>query len=247
MNTLFKNEFVSIEYNEAEDLLYNTWGKCQSAEGYISTIKEYKAIFEKILPRRILWSEIDFDFVIPPDLQDWTYYFLDKPASDLNIDFQLGHILSNELLTSLPIIEMFPEGRTYYHPRFFVHEKQALDWIINQSLTSNDLRLSINKQEENKRAQIILDVNLDNLPEYLMEFQKLLKSRHFLAENRRKYELLSIREKEILKLVTHNYSNKEMADQLFLSIETVKTHRKNIHRKLQCKSISELMSYIVFD
>ena len=92
----------------------------------------------------------------------------------------------------------------------------------------------------------MLDINLDHLPEFLIEFQKLFKNRYFLTENRRKYELLSIREKEILKLVTHNCSSKEIADQLCLSIETVKTHRKNMLRKLQCKSISELMSYAVF-
>jgi len=246
MNTLFKNEIVSVEYNETEDLLYGKWRKCQSAEDYMSAIREYKTIFEKILPHKILWNEADFDFIIPSDLQDWTYTFLDKPASDLTIDFQLAHILPNEVLASLPIIEMFPEGKTYYQPRFFVHEKQALDWLVNQSLAASDVRLSVNKQEENSRAQIILDINLDHLPEFLIEFQKLFKNRYFLTENRRKYELLSIREKEILKLVTHNCSSKEIADQLCLSIETVKTHRKNMLRKLQCKSISELMSYAVF-
>ena len=246
METIFKNELSSIEYNETEDLLYTRWERCESAKDFISVITEFKIIFEKILPHKILWNESDFSFFITPDLQKWTYDFLDKPASDLNIDFQVGHILSHQLLISLPIIEMFPDGKTYYQPRFFAHEKEALNYLINQPLCDDNLKLSVNKQEDKNRAQIVLDISLDKLPEYLMEFQKLLKSRHFLVENTRKYSFLSIREKEILKLITKNFSNKEIAAKLTLSLETVKTHRKNIIRKLQCKNISELMSYTVF-
>jgi DNA-binding CsgD family transcriptional regulator len=246
MNSLFKNEIISIEYNEKEDLVYSSWHRCQFAEDFVRAIKDYKIIFNKILPSKILWNDSDFSLFITPELQKWTYDFLDKPASALNIDFQVSHILPQQLLISLPIIEMFPDGKTYYQPRFFAHEQEALNYLINQPSSNNDLKLSVNKQENKNRAQIVLDINLDMLPEYLIEFQKLLKSRYFLVENTQKYSLLSTREKEILKLITKNCSNKEIADKLILSLETVKTHRKNIIRKLQCKSISELMSYTVF-
>ena len=44
--------------------------------------------------------------------------------------------------------------------------------------------------------------------------------------------VLSKREMEILELVSEAKTNQEIADALFLSIETVKTHRKNMARKL---------------
>ena len=37
----------------------------------------------------------------------------------------------------------------------------------------------------------------------------------------------------ILKLMSQGLSNKKIADQLFISIETIKTHLKNIYRKLE--------------
>lgn len=54
---------------------------------------------------------------------------------------------------------------------------------------------------------------------------------------------LSAREVEILTMVAQGYSNKIIADKLFISIHTVITHRKNITFKLGIKSISGLTLY----
>jgi len=52
-------------------------------------------------------------------------------------------------------------------------------------------------------------------------------------------ELLSKREIEVLKLVTRGLSNKDIADELFLSIRTVQGHIGNIFNKLQVSSRTE--------
>ncbi len=52
---------------------------------------------------------------------------------------------------------------------------------------------------------------------------------------------LSKRELEILRLVAQGYSSNEIADMLFLSSYTVRTHRKNILSKTSTKNGSELI------
>ena len=52
-------------------------------------------------------------------------------------------------------------------------------------------------------------------------------------------ELLSERESEVLKLVTSGMSNKEIAEELFLSQRTIKAHLTNIFNKLNVASRSE--------
>jgi DNA-binding CsgD family transcriptional regulator len=47
---------------------------------------------------------------------------------------------------------------------------------------------------------------------------------------------LTEREREILKCITDGKSNKEISDCLFVSVETVKSHVKNIYRKLNVKN-----------
>lgn len=54
---------------------------------------------------------------------------------------------------------------------------------------------------------------------------------------------LSPREIEIVQLVSKGYIAKEIADLLHLSTHTVYTHRKNIMKKLQLQTPSELMLY----
>jgi DNA-binding CsgD family transcriptional regulator len=58
---------------------------------------------------------------------------------------------------------------------------------------------------------------------------------------------LTLREKEILRQVAMGFSNKEIADSLFISIHTVITHRKNITGKLGIKSISGLTVYAIIN
>jgi two-component system response regulator NreC len=58
-----------------------------------------------------------------------------------------------------------------------------------------------------------------------------------------KFSLLTSREREILQLIAEGYSNKEIADQLYISEKTVKTHRENIMRKLDLHSVAELVKY----
>jgi len=54
---------------------------------------------------------------------------------------------------------------------------------------------------------------------------------------------LSPRENEILRLLAEDYSSKEIAEKLVISISTVHTHRNNIMRKLGLSSRRELIQY----
>ena len=54
---------------------------------------------------------------------------------------------------------------------------------------------------------------------------------------------LSEREKDIVVQVAKGLSNKEIADTLFISVNTVMTHRRNISRKLQIHSPAALTIY----
>ena len=56
---------------------------------------------------------------------------------------------------------------------------------------------------------------------------------------------LTDREIEIVKLIAQEFSNAEIADKLCISERTVETHRKNIYRKTNTKTIVGLIKYAV--
>jgi len=54
---------------------------------------------------------------------------------------------------------------------------------------------------------------------------------------------LSEREVEVLRLIALGHTNSEIAEQLFLSVRTVETHRSHIQQKLRVSSRAELVRY----
>jgi DNA-binding CsgD family transcriptional regulator len=58
---------------------------------------------------------------------------------------------------------------------------------------------------------------------------------------------LSVREKEVLRLIAAGKINKEIADELCISVNTVISHRKNISVKLGIKSASGLSLYAMMN
>ena len=58
-------------------------------------------------------------------------------------------------------------------------------------------------------------------------------------------EELSEREKEVIQLVVRGLSNKEIAEKMFISANTVMTHRRNIARKTQIHSPAGLTIYAI--
>jgi two-component system response regulator NreC len=78
---------------------------------------------------------------------------------------------------------------------------------------------------------------------------KLLVEEYVLEISRRgvedSYDLLSVREKEILHMLASGKSNREIADVLHISISTVETHRNNVFQKLHLHNLAELILYAV--
>jgi DNA-binding CsgD family transcriptional regulator len=56
-----------------------------------------------------------------------------------------------------------------------------------------------------------------------------------------KYEITD-READVLHMISHGYNNAEIADKLFISINTVKYHIKNLYLKLDAKNRVEIIN-----
>jgi FixJ family two-component response regulator len=61
------------------------------------------------------------------------------------------------------------------------------------------------------------------------------------AEERRRYELLTPREREVMMLVVTGRLNKQIASKLGTSEATVKAHRAQLMRKMEVDSVAELV------
>jgi len=65
------------------------------------------------------------------------------------------------------------------------------------------------------------------------------------TEREEPYDLLTGREREILKLIAEGYSGPEIAHKLFISLKTVQSHQAKLMRKLDLHSRVELVKYAI--
>ena len=73
--------------------------------------------------------------------------------------------------------------------------------------------------------------------------EEMVKNKHTKPEKKEDQPTLTDRELEILQLIVQELSNAEIADKLYISERTVETHRKNMIRKFNTKTIVGLIKY----
>lgn len=72
-----------------------------------------------------------------------------------------------------------------------------------------------------------------------------IKKEEPIAINEEPGGMLSEREREVIRLVAMGLSNKEIADRMFIAVNTVMTHRRNISRKLDIHATAGLTIYAI--
>lgn len=86
-------------------------------------------------------------------------------------------------------------------------------------------------------------IPIDQMKHIPNKAERLLAENKFFNKNQESFNSLGDREKEVLKQVALGKSSGKIAEELFISVETVRTHRKKIKQKLGIKNIYEFIKY----
>lgn len=97
--------------------------------------------------------------------------------------------------------------------------------------------------EGNPLLTISIAQELDSNYSVTYKVDKVLEEKFFTIKNKEIFENLSKRELEILKLVAQGFTSEVVAEKCFISVETVKTHRKHINQKINANSITDLQNF----
>ena len=114
----------------------------------------------------------------------------------------------------------------------------------NTQVISLSEKSSVLSKEIEWAEQIYLD---DTQNSILKKLNTLIGNRETKNAKSEVPEEITKREIDILKNIALGYSNKEIADKLFISTHTVVTHRKNITRKLGIKTVPGLTIYAILN
>lgn len=140
---------------------------------------------------------------------------------------------------------IFKIRETYTHPPVMMLTMQNNPDLLRQSVAAGAIGY-VHKNAAPAELHTAIEAALSNNPYFSKEAMKILsqstgeKQPVYLPENLKR---LSSREMEILKMVAEGYSSTVIGSKLFLSPQTIDTHRKNILKKLDLHSVRDLTRF----
>jgi len=162
------------------------------------------------------------------------------PMADVSTFTSLDDMLREEELSdeSVHFFHFFVSSQELIaHADFFLQHPRQTIVLTSQPIAG--------KQFEHFHTLNTSQLEHDLLKSILTLFQHAHGGSHAPVLFKNQEMPLSAREAEVLALVVRGFINKEIADQLCISLPTVITHRKNICDKLHLRSVSALTIYAV--
>ncbi len=114
---------------------------------------------------------------------------------------------------------------------------QGFFGFIRADISSELMDKAINKVKEGE-----IWVDRETISTVFEEFSRHIRKMNY---NDALFNTLSVREKELLNLISRGYSNKDIAKALFISEKTVKTHLYNIYKKLGVNTRAKVVSLLL--
>lgn len=157
-----------------------------------------------------------------------------KPVTDFEIDmYSKHHGQESSKLRELKSIII------KYLPSDGLHNNQLSATLYD--IYNNEEWLSLHAQVEDE----IFIPAVRRLEQKLKQSDVTAKISNMIGKNVDGTEVLGEREKDVIVALVQGMTNKEIADHLCISVNTVITHRRNIARKLQIHSPAGLTIYAI--
>lgn len=182
---------------------------------------------------RVLEAKDGHEALAILDQEDIDLVLLDINMPKMN-GIQLGEMISNE----------------YPHVKSVVLSMHFEESYVRKALQAGIMGYLLKNTDASELEEAIQTVLAGD--SYISpEVSKIMMSRYMRNQNI-KLNLpdsidpnLSDREVEVLKLIAQEFTNKEIAEKLFISPRTVDSHRRNLMEKLCCKNTAGLVKYAV--
>lgn len=129
-------------------------------------------------------------------------------------------------------------------PQFMMFTVFEEDNFVFDSLCAGANGYVLKNTSPEKLIEAIVELNQGGSPMSTTIARKVINSFQRPARGNQEMNKLSQREQEILKLLAGGYRYKEIAMILFISVETVRTHIRNIYEKLQVQSRTDALNKV---
>jgi DNA-binding NarL/FixJ family response regulator len=160
----------------------------------------------------------------------------DMILMDLSMPVMNGTEAIRHIKQRSPLVKII--ALTFQKSTDYVHAalNSGADGYVLKDDTSHDL-LSAMRNVMNGKTHLSPGICDKIVPRYLGHSEDSVKCGS--------WSNLTVRERQIMKMIAEGGKNREIALQLSISIKTVEKHRSNLMKKLDLHSISDLTAYAI--
>jgi len=208
----------------------------------------YKSFLKKHHPKQALWIQENFNFTISKKLRDWIEVNINIYQKKYGIE-KFAFVVSRDLLVHLAVLNSFEEINSVIKPKHFINKTDAIKWLDGAKVNNNiqdflNWQVHFDKVDLNGNVYLKIKQSGHNILETFNIIKSLISKQKYFEQHIDTYISLTKREKQVLLLYGKGNSIIEISQKLNISINTTRTHWKNIKRKLDIKSFNEVTRFI---
>jgi DNA-binding CsgD family transcriptional regulator len=246
MKKIYTGKFLTICCENNGDRFVQYWKSSpDSIAEFKNEMLEYVNLYKEFKPSQSLWLQKKFKLSLDEQTQLWIEEKVNIPCKKLGNE-KLAFVVSKDVMAHIKVINSFEEIHSCIEPKHFSSEEKARKWLDNEfSMNINNQVTKIIFEGLDKEGYSTFKIKTTgtDVAKTIRAFKDIIKTNDFVRLNVDKFITLTKREREVLALYTKGVSLKEIPDELYISYHTVRTHIKNIKRKLQITSSEKLLEY----
>ncbi len=242
-----ESELLTIHFEKETDCFVQFWKTSpETYDDLKSELLIYTTFYKEYKPENALWLQLNFCLPITAELDNWIEEHVNIPCVEYG-NRKVAFVVGKDVLVHLSVMNSFKEAKSIISPLHFATEKEARIWITEtkpEPVTNNKITILFEGVDEEGNSIIKIKRPSSDISNTIKSFGALMDENNFIKTNIAKFTQLTKREKEILVIFSKGMRQQEVADKLFISVQTLRTHWKNIKNKLKIKSLADVIMYV---
>lgn len=244
---IYNGDFLNINYEKENSCFVQFWKSSPDTFDVLKReFQNYIFLYKKYRPENTIWNQKNFQFFLSTEMHLWIEENVNIPCVENGLK-KVAFVVGKDVLTHLSVMDYFEKENSVITPVHFATEIEARNWLFNSPpYPASNTKITILFEGVDQEGNSIIKIKKpsQDIANTIRSFSNLIEENNFIKLNISKYSKLTKREKQVLITFSKGLRQKEAADELFISIGTLRTHWKNIKGKLQIKSLADVIQYV---
>lgn len=242
-----QTNYLESFFDKPNDLFIQNWKKSpENSKIFQQEMLKFVSCYTEYAPKKALWLHQNFTLILDKETQKWAEDHVVTPCIEAGNE-KFAFVVSKDVFSHVSVVDSF-EGLNIRLPKHFTNEEEALKWLLSdQEEESQYSTSSIFFDGVDQEGNMVLKIkNTSEATNLLKLFGRVQKEDAFFHTNLKRFQSLTAREKEVLLKYANGVSIEEISDLFNISVYTVRTHWRNIKRKLAIDSSIAAVKFLSF-